>query len=121
MPRATKIVIADDNATIRSTLKDILTEKDFLVETVMDGYELLLYLKEKPADIVILDLVMPEKGGLEILSTIKSIAPKTKIIIYTGYKKYESSVYARCADDFLLKGGNPEKLLDVIFNLSEKE
>ncbi len=121
MPQKIKIVIADDNPNICSTLKDILTEKEFWVETVKNGYELLLNLRKGPAQIIILDLVMPAKDGIEILSTIKSIAPKAKIIIYTGFKKYENSVYAGIADKFLLKGENPEKLLEAIQDLAGRK
>lgn len=121
MPQKTKIIIADDNSDIRSTLKDILIEKEFLVETVKNGYELLLNLRKSPAHIIILDLVMPVKDGIEILSTVKSISPNTKIIIYTGFKKYENSVYASTADKFLLKGENPEKLLEAIQALIGKK
>ena len=63
MSRKIQIVIADDNDLIRQTLKDILTEKGYFVDTVKDGYELLSFLKQNPSDIIILDLMMPEKGG----------------------------------------------------------
>lgn len=111
------IVIADDNPDICYTLKDILTEKGYLVETVKNGYELLAYLKEKSVQILILDLMMPEKDGIEIFNPVKCISPKTKIIIYTGFQRYEDSVCAKMADRFLLKGDNPEKLLQVIAEL----
>ncbi len=118
MPKKTKIVIADDNVDIRSTLKDILVEKDFLVEVVQNGYDLLLYLRKNPVDIIILDMVMPVKGGMEIFSAIRSLRPNIKIIIYTGFKKYEDSIYARSADRFLLKGGDPLELVEVVQDLS---
>ena len=66
MSRKIQIVIADDNDNIRQTLKDILTEKGYCVDTVKDGYELLSFLKQNPSDIIILDLMMPEKGGIEV-------------------------------------------------------
>ena len=63
MSRKIQIVIADDNDLIRQTIKDILTEKGYFVDTVKDGYELLSFLKQNPSDIIILDLMMPEKGA----------------------------------------------------------
>lgn len=114
MPKNTRIIIADDDPEIRATLKDILTEKGFLVETAKDGYELLAKLKQKIPHLIILDLIMPEKDGIDVISTIKSIAPNIKIIIYTGFRKYEKSTYAKTADRFLLKGDAPEKLLEAI-------
>lgn len=111
------IVIADDNLNILSTLKDILTEKGYIVNTVNNGYELLAYLRNNSPQIVILDLIMPGKDGVEIFYSLKSIRPEVKIIIYTGFHKYEGSLYARNADKFLLKDEPPEKLLDAIEEL----
>ncbi len=112
-----KIVIADDNSAIRQTLKDILTEEGYLVGEVKNGYELLVYLKEQSPQIIILDLMMPEKDGLEVFSAVKCIIPDVKVIIYTGFQKYEKSIYTELADKFLLKSDNPEKLLQAIVEL----
>ena len=118
MQKEHQIVIADDDCNVRQTLKDILKEKGYSVETMKDGYEVLTYLKEKSLNLLILDLMMPEKNGIEILSTIKGISPDSKIIIYTGFREYENSMYATMADKFLLKDNNPEKLLQAITELT---
>ena len=118
MKNKIKIVIADDNPNIRHTLADILTSKGYLVDTVSDGYELIDYLKENSSDILILDLIMPNKDGIEILSTVKNISSDTKIIIYTAFQRYEHSVYANKVDKFLLKTDKPEKLLQAIEKLT---
>ena len=96
-----KILVADDNPNIRQTLYDILTEKGYQVDTASDGYEVLSYLKEKNAHILVLDLIMPYKNGVEILSTIKNIAPYIRIIIYTAFKEYENLMYTKEADKFI--------------------
>lgn len=114
MQNKIKIVIADDNPVIRKTLEDVLTEKEYQVETVKDGYELLDYLKTNSPHIIILDLMMPLKDGLEILSAVKNISPYTRIIIYTGFQKYKDSPFARIADKFLLKNEGMEKLLQTL-------
>lgn len=108
------ILIADDKPNVRQTLKDILEEKGYSAETVTDGYDVLVYLKKKLPHIVILDLMMPNKDGIEIISSIKSIAPSTKIIVYTAFSRYESSIYANMIDKFLLKSDDTEKLLRAI-------
>ena len=117
MNKKINILIADDNPNVCQTLKDILSEKGYLVETVMDGYDVLAYLKKNLPHIIILDLMMPNKDGAEIISSIKSIAPNTKIIIYTAFSRYEGSMYASTVDKFLLKSGNPENLLQAIEEL----
>ena len=109
-----EILVADDNPNIRRTLKDILTEKGYAVETVNDGYELLAYLKQKSPHVLVLDLIMPQKDGMEVFSAVRRISPDTRIIIYTGFQKYEHTLFAKTADRFLLKSESPEKLLRAI-------
>jgi len=117
-PRRT-IVIADDNVNICQTLEDILIEKGYDVKTVGNGYELLEYLKEQIPHVVILDIMMPAKGGLEVLNAIKSISSDIKIIIYTGFPQYEKSVYASFVNKLLIKTDSPEKLLDAVNELTQ--
>lgn len=112
-----RIVIADDNENIRQTLRDILVEHKYAVDTVKDGYELIVYLKKNEPQIIVLDLMMPEKDGIEVFDCLKCIRPKTKVIIYTAYNKYEHSPYARLADKFILKVTPPQKLLESIQGL----
>ena len=70
-------------------------------------------------DIVILDLMMPEKDGLETISILRSIVPDLKIIVYTAFGRYENSLYAKEADRFLLKTESPERVLKSIKDLLE--
>jgi CheY-like chemotaxis protein len=114
-----RIVIADDNAKIRQTLKDILEENGYTVDTVGDGYELVAYIKKNDPQIVILDLMMPEKNGIEVLDCLKCLRPKTKVVIYTSFRKYEATSFVRLSDKFILKDSPPEKLLEAIQELSK--
>ncbi len=114
-----KIVVADDNPGIRQTFDDLLTEEGYLVNSVANGYELLDYLRENSADLVILDLMMPEKDGLETISALRSIAPEIKVIVYTAFGRYENSLYAKEADRFLLKTESPDTVLASIKELIE--
>lgn len=116
--KTTRVVIADDNADIRQTLKDILTEAGYLADTVKDGYELVGYLKKNEPEIIVLDLMMPEKNGIEVFDCLKCIRPTSKVIIYTAFHKYEASLFARIADRFVLKDASPQKLLDAIKELT---
>lgn len=112
-----RIVVADDNAHMRSTLKDILEEHGYAVDTVQDGYDLLAYLKKNEPRIIILDLMMPEKNGIEVFDCLKCLWPKAKVIIYTGFNRYEDSSLARLADKFILKNTPFAQLLEVIKDL----
>jgi two-component system, NtrC family, nitrogen regulation response regulator NtrX len=112
------ILIADDNKNICSTLSDILCDDGYVVDTVNDGYELLAYLEKKIPDVVILDIMMPAKGGLEVLNTIKSVSADIKVIIYTGFSQYQTSVYASVVDRFLLKTDSPDKVIEAVESLT---
>lgn len=113
-----RVVIADDNANIRSTLKDILAENGYQADAVKDGYELVAYLKKNDPRIIILDLMMPEKDGIEVFDCLRCIRPRTKVIVYTAFHKYEDSSLARLSDRFILKDSPPQKLLDAIKELT---
>ena len=113
-----KIVIADDNKEICELIVDIFSEHGYAVDSVFNGYELLSYLETNNPSVIILDLMMPEKDGISILSTIKQVSPYSRLIIYTGYQEYEDTVYAREADRFLVKGKSVEELVDAVRDLS---
>ncbi len=113
-----KIVIADDNRDICNLLTDLLEEEGYTVDSVYNGYELLSYLEDNNPSVIILDLMMPDKTGLSILGTIKQVSPYSRIIIYTGYKEYENSIYAKTADKFLVKGSDLKVLLEAIKEVS---
>jgi len=110
-----KIVIAEDNKDLCDLLQEILSEEGYRVDLVHDGFSLIAYLKQaQDVDVVILDLIMPEKGGISIFDTVRSISPASKLIIYTGYTSYQHSIFAREADAFINKTDGPEKLLETI-------
>jgi two-component system OmpR family response regulator len=113
-----RIVIADDNIELCDILKTILEGEGYRVDTVHDGFALISFLKiNQDVDVVILDLIMPERGGITIFDTVRSVSPASKLIIYTGYTSYRHSVFAREADAFLSKTDGPEKLLGTIKEL----
>jgi DNA-binding NtrC family response regulator len=113
-----RIVIAEDNLDLCDLLSTILTDEGYKVDFVHDGFALVAFLKEnQDIEVIILDLIMPEKGGTSIFDTIRSISPASKIIIYTGYTSYKHSVYAREADAFIDKAESPEHLIDTIRKL----
>ncbi len=118
MQQPKKIVIADDNKEICELITDVLKNQGYQVDAVYDGYELLAYLERNNPSVIILDLMMPNKSGLSILSTLKQVSPFSRIIIYTGYHEYENSVYARTADRFLVKGRTVDELLNAVQELA---
>ncbi|MGB2601331.1 MAG: response regulator [Candidatus Omnitrophota bacterium] len=113
-----KIIVAEDSRELCDLLQSILEGEGYKVDFVHDGFSLIAYLKEtQDVDVVILDLIMPEKGGISIFDTVRSVSPASKLIIYTGYTSYRHSIFAREADAFINKTDGPEKLLETLKEL----
>ncbi len=114
MPHSKKIVIADDNLEVCELLGEIFKGMGYSMDAVHNGYELISYLEKNTPGVIILDLMMPEKSGISILSSVKELSPFSRIIIYTGHHEFEKSVYARTADRFVLKGAKIKTLIDAV-------
>jgi len=85
MPR---ILIVDDNETIRDFLTDFLTIHGYQVEVARDGHEALVAYEARPADLVILDIFMPKKDGIETIMALKEAAAPARIIAISGGSPY---------------------------------
>ena len=89
-----KILIADDHAVVREGLKQILTGVSGVTEIdgVADGNELMLKIKEKNYDVIVLDISMPGKSGLEVLKELKIVKPKLPVLILSIYPEGQYAV-----------------------------
>ena len=84
------------------------------VESFMEPVEALEYLDSAKADLALLDIDMPEMGGIELASNIKKRCPNIKIIFLTGYSEYAVDAYAMHATGYLLKPIGYDKLLSEL-------
>lgn len=100
-----KILVADDEETVRLAYRRSLTASDWHVETAPDGNQALQLMEQGPADVVLLDLRMPGMDGIAVLRTIKQRWPDSEVIIITGYPTLESAkeAVALGAYDYLAK------------------
>jgi two-component system nitrogen regulation response regulator GlnG len=114
---AKKILIVDDNLALRQNLDELLTRKGYEVRATGENEEIWRIIKEETCDLMILDLILPDKNTSVILGGLKSACPKMRIVIYSGYEEYENSPYIRQADAFLSKSKGPEVLLSTIEKL----
>jgi len=112
-----KILIVDDEPTIRETLSLVLREENYQCELAENGAEGLNRVKEKNFDLIITDLKMPEMGGLELMERAMTISPKTSVIIITAYASLESAIQALQfgAYDYIIK---PLDFDDVILRIN---
>ena len=97
------ILIADDEEIIRIPLKIALERKGHLVSEASDGNEVMDVLSSEQIDLLILDLVMPEKGGLEVLMDIGQKYPDLKVIVMTGQIDTTQQPFANLVDQFKIK------------------
>jgi len=99
------ILIVDDEAAIRFTLREYFSARNYNVQEAADGRTALEILKAAPVEVVILDLKLPDISGLEVLKSIKSLFPGTGVVMITAYGDVETAVQAMQlrADNFALK------------------
>jgi DNA-binding NtrC family response regulator len=114
MPYA--ILVIDDEPTMRDSCYQILSRKGCEVWLSENGRQGLSRLSERPFDVVILDLKMPDINGFEILKRIQADHPETIVIVITGYPTVESAVEAMKlgARDFIPKPFTPNMLRTIL-------
>jgi len=104
---AVTVLIVDDNAQLRALMREIVAEaSNFqVVGEAADGTEAMQLVQALRPAIVLLDLIMPQVNGLEVLRWIKVEHPETKVIIVTVHDEdaYRQAAEASGADAFLLK------------------
>lgn len=117
-----KLLIVDDEEIIRITFSRYLKKEGYEVETAESVSEALKKFNIFFYDLVVTDLVMEDRNGIELLKEIKKINPDTPVIILTGYGDMNSAVDAlrNNADDYLLKPCNMEELNIIIRRCIEK-
>ena len=117
-----KILIVDDEASIRRTLRDILEYEKYEVDETKDGMECLVKLKKEKYDVVIMDIKMPKMDGIEALERIQMIAPDTPVIMISGHANIDSAVEAvkKGAFDFISKPPDLNRMLITIRNAMDK-
>jgi len=108
-----KILVIDDEARMCDSLKLLLKNSGFEVQTSNSGHEAMEYLGKNTFDLVFLDLVMPDMDGFQVMDYINRQHPDTMVIIITGYASMESALKAlrNGAYDYIRKPFEPEELL----------
>jgi two-component system sensor histidine kinase/response regulator len=110
------ILVIDDEESIRDSCSQIITKEGHRVETAKDGTEGLEKIRTFHPDLVLVDLKMPGKSGMDVLEEIQTIDPAVIPVVITGYGTVESAVEAmkRGACEFIMKPFSPEELRLII-------
>ncbi len=114
MSEPIKYVITDDHALFRDGVKAALASVKGIINVgeAADGNELLRLLERKEVDVVLLDLKMPEKDGIEVLKELRPLYPGLKVIILTMYTDDEYVIHMldNGANGYLVKNTAPEEI-----------
>ena len=122
MDHKANILVVDDELGIREGCKRALSEEGYTVDLGEDGNVGLQKVREKSYDLILVDLMMPGIGGLDLIKKIHEIDPEAIVVVITGYAAIETAVEAtkRGAYDYLPKPFAPETLAVLVKRGLEK-
>ena len=86
-----KILVVDDDASIRNTLREILEFEKYEVDEASDGIQCLGKLKKNGYDVIIMDIKMPKMDGLEALERVQMISNDTPVIMISGHANIDTA------------------------------
>lgn len=89
-----KILVVDDDGEMRQLLDDVLTREGFHVIQAANGSEALLKVQEGPYQVIVLDKIMTDLSGIEILPEVKRLQPEAQIILITAFGDRETCMEA---------------------------
>jgi len=113
------VLIIDDEAMVRSLLRQVLRREGLDVIEARDGVEGLEMFRSRPSDVVICDLIMPRADGIETIAGIRRLAPTVKIIAISGGGRKHAVEILKVASDMgadhvLGKPFNIDQLLNLV-------
>lgn len=119
------ILIADDEESIRRFAGAVMEKTGFRIITAVDGDDSIRTFKEnrKNIDIVLLDMTMPGKNGIEVFNAIKKVVPGIKVILSSGYSQQDTikRFTAKGLAGFLQKPYHPEELIKIVKDVMGNE
>ncbi|TVR89069.1 MAG: sigma-54-dependent Fis family transcriptional regulator [Saprospirales bacterium] len=115
---ATRVLIVDDEKSIRKTLREILEYEKYEVEEAGDGLECLAKVKGGKIDLIILDIKMPKMDGTETLERLQLLAPDIPVVMISGHATIDTAVEAvkKGAFDFISKPPDLNRMLITLRN-----
>jgi len=117
-----RVLIVDDEPSIRRTLKEILEFEKYVVDEAGDGLECLVKLKRAQYDVVVMDIKMPKMDGMDALERIQLLAPDTPVVMISGHANIDTAVDAvkKGAFDFISKPPDLNRMLITLRNAMEE-
>lgn len=126
MDKNARILIVDDDESIRKTMTAILEDEGYMVDSASSGKEAIQKTNNTQYNLALLDIRLPDMEGIELLKLMKESVPRTRKIMVTGYPSMQNAIGAlnKNADAYLVKPVDVEKLLDMVveqLRLQEEE
>jgi two-component system nitrogen regulation response regulator NtrX len=117
------VLVIDDEKGIRDVLRDILQDEGYRVRTAEDGIEGLEIFKRENIDLVVLDIWLPNMGGIDVLKEIKSLPADAEVIVISGHANIDMAVKAvkLGAFDFVEKPLSLDRVTTLCRNALEME
>lgn len=117
------VLVVDDEADIRESLEGILSEEGYAVTTTASGEEAVVLLRDAPYDVLLLDIFLPDRDGLDVLHDVSALVAENRpeVVIVSGHATIETAVKATKlgAFDFLEKPLSIERTLIMVKNAVE--
>ncbi|MBI4961830.1 MAG: response regulator [Desulfomonile tiedjei] len=112
----TKVLVVDDEEQFVDVLAERLQGKGFKVDTAFNGDDAIEFVNSHDVDVVILDVMMPGRDGIETLRELKRIKPLAEVIMLTGHATVDTAIQGMklAAYDYLMKPTDTAELVDKI-------
>jgi len=116
-----KLLIVDDDPSIRTSIAQVLTEIGYFVRSAHDGFSALVEIRKVIPDVILSDLNMPGMSGFEFLSVVHHRLPSIRLIAMSGAFSGDEVPSGVAADAFYQKGSGVRSLLKIIEGLAQPE
>lgn len=122
MGERARILVVDDDESIRTVLAAILEEEQYMVDTAQSGEDAIEKTKIQLYNLALIDIRLPDMEGTELLTRMKETIPKMRKIIITGYPSLQNAIEAvnKGADAYVMKPFDMAKVLKTIKEQLEK-
>jgi len=116
------VLIVDDDEDIADILKDLISDEGRIVDVCHNGLDAIEGIQKKSYDLMLVDMIMPGTGGLEVLKCAKKSNPEVVVIIITGYASLETAITAikEGAYDYIRKPCKLEEIKIAVENAIDK-
>lgn len=116
MDKSARILVIDDDRNIKETIIMILEDEGYVVDCAETGSEAIKKTEATAYNVVLIDIRLPDMDGVELLTKIRNLVPRTRKIIMTGYPSIQNAIEAlnKSADAYVIKPIDVEKLLSII-------